>query len=72
MQAGEINVEDKYHPATKHLGSAWARYDEWYAFRDIPRPHLHVLLTGDEASYEGGKLLIPVAQRGRPEQVTIR
>lgn len=56
VQTGEINVEDQDHPATKHLGATWARCDEWYAFRDNPRPRVHVLLTVDEASYEGGTM----------------
>lgn len=56
VQAGAITVEDNDHPATEHLAATWTRDDEWYAFRDNPRPRVHVLLTVDEASYEGGTM----------------
>jgi type 1 glutamine amidotransferase len=56
VQAGVISVADKDHPATEHLGVTWARCDEWYAFRDNPRPCVRVLLTVDETSYEGGTM----------------
>jgi uncharacterized protein len=56
VQPGTITVVDKEHPATEHLGATWTRCDEWYAFRDNPRPRVHVLLTVDEASYEGGTM----------------
>jgi hypothetical protein len=56
VQAGVITVEDKDHPATEHLGATWTRCDEWYAFRDNPCPRVHVLLTVDETSYEGGTM----------------
>jgi type 1 glutamine amidotransferase len=54
VQPGRIVVEDRSHPATAHLGPAWSRSDEWYNFRDNPRPRVHVLLTLDESSYTGG------------------
>lgn len=56
VQAGAITVEDKSHPATEHLDTTWIRRDEWYAFHDNPRPCVHVLLTVDETSYEGGTM----------------
>lgn len=56
VQAGLITVADQEHPATEHLQTPWIRRDEWYAFRDNPRPRVHVLLTVDEASYEGGTM----------------
>jgi uncharacterized protein len=56
VQPGTITVADKEHPATEHLGETWTRCDEWYAFRDNPRPRVRVLLTVDEASYEGGTM----------------
>lgn len=56
VQPGEITVEDKDNPATSHLGATWTRRDEWYAFTSNPRPRVHVLLTVDEASYEGGTM----------------
>jgi uncharacterized protein len=56
VQPGLITVADPGHPATEHLGSTWARRDEWYAFTGNPRPRVRVLLTVDEASYEGGTM----------------
>ena len=56
VQVAAITVADKDHPATGHLGTTWTRCDEWYAFRDNPRPRVHVLLTLDETSYEGGMM----------------
>jgi type 1 glutamine amidotransferase len=56
VQTATITVEDTGHPATRHLGATWIRADEWYAFRANPRPRVHVLLTVDEASYDGGTM----------------
>ena len=56
VQSGVITVEDKDHPATEHLDPTWTRRDEWYAFTSNPRPRVRVLLTVDEASYEGGTM----------------
>jgi uncharacterized protein len=56
VQAGAITIADKGHPATEHLETPWIRHDEWYAFRDNPRPRVHMLLTVDETSYEGGTM----------------
>jgi uncharacterized protein len=56
VQDAAMVVEDRDHPATRHLGATWARRDEWYAFRANPRPRVHVLLTVDEASYTGGTM----------------
>ena len=56
VQDGAMVVEDRDHPATRHLGATWTRRDEWYAFLANPRPHVHVLLTVDEASYTGGTM----------------
>lgn len=54
VQEGRITVEDREHASTSHLGSTWVRTDEWYDFRTNPRGAAHVLLTLEEASYEGG------------------
>lgn len=56
LQDATIKAEDRAHPATRHLGPAWARHDEWYAFRGNPRPRVRVLLTVDEGSYSGGTM----------------
>lgn len=49
-------MEDGTHPATAHLGSRWEVIDEWYDFRDDPRPRVNVLLAVDESTYEGGAM----------------
>lgn len=54
VQPARVVVEDRDHPATRHLGAEWRRSDEWYDFRRNPRAHVRVLLSVDEASYEGG------------------
>jgi type 1 glutamine amidotransferase len=49
-----LRIEDANHPATAGLGATWMRTDEWYNFKDDPRPRVHVLLTLDEsAGYQG-------------------
>jgi type 1 glutamine amidotransferase len=56
VQTAAIRVEDRAHPATAHLGSTWEWTDEWYEFRANPRPHVHVLLSVDETTYEDGTM----------------
>lgn len=56
VQEAAITVEDRDHPATRHLGAQWTRRDEWYAFVGNPRPRVHVLLTVNETSYDGGTM----------------
>jgi len=56
VQPGRILVEDAHHMSTEHLPPVWERTDEWYNFRTNPRPDVHVLLTSDESSYEGGRM----------------
>jgi uncharacterized protein len=56
IQTATVTVEDPDHPATAQLPTAWAWSDEWYDFRSNPRPHVRVLLTVDEATYEGGAM----------------
>ena len=51
---GQVIVEDKAHPSTKHLGNRWTRSDEWYNFSTNVRGNAHVLLTMDESSYDPG------------------
>ena len=53
---GQVIVEDKAHPSTKHLpGSRWTRSDEWYNFSTNVRGNAHVLLTMDESTYDRGR-----------------
>ena len=47
--AGVI-VEDEAHPATAGLGGGFTINEEFYTFRDNPRPRVHVLLRLDAAS----------------------
>ncbi|MEV6834041.1 ThuA domain-containing protein [Streptomyces sp. NPDC051133] len=56
IQPATVNVEDRAHPATSHLGRTWERTDEWYNYRSNPREHAHVLASLDEASYTGGTM----------------
>ncbi|MCA9297286.1 MAG: ThuA domain-containing protein, partial [Phycisphaerales bacterium] len=53
IQPATITVEQRTHPSTRHLDSTWTRTDEWYDFRDNPRPRVDVLMRLDPASYEG-------------------
>jgi type 1 glutamine amidotransferase len=52
----DVLVEDTAHPATEGLPQTWTRRDEWYNFRQNPRPHVNVLLTLDESTYDGGQM----------------
>lgn len=62
VQAAALQVRDRQNPATRHLGSVWNRTDEWFNLTQH-RSDLHLLLTLDENSYQGGIMgnLHPVA-----------
>ncbi|GAB4016446.1 hypothetical protein GCM10028808_44930 [Spirosoma migulaei] len=53
VQKGTFVVADKNNPATSFLPERWEREDEFYSFKNIS-PALHVLLTIDEKTYQGG------------------
>ncbi|KMS73233.1 Crp/Fnr family transcriptional regulator [Streptomyces viridochromogenes] len=53
-QPGKAVVEDREHPATRHLPAVWDFVDEWYDFRGNPRAAVRVLVCADESSYDGG------------------
>jgi type 1 glutamine amidotransferase len=55
-QTATMTVEDPGHSATSHLPASWTWHDEWYDFQANPRPQVHVLLTVDEATYDGGSM----------------
>lgn len=55
-QTATMTVEDQCHPATSHLPATWTWHDEWYDFRANPRQQVRVLLTVDEATYDGGAM----------------
>ena len=50
---GQVIVEDKAHPSTKHLGSRWTRSDGGIFSTNV-RGNAHVLLTMDESTYDAG------------------
>ncbi|MQY38585.1 hypothetical protein SRB17_65980 [Streptomyces sp. RB17] len=54
LQPGRVVVEDPGHPATRGLPAVWDCTDEWYDFDASPRGRVRVLLSADEASYDGG------------------
>ncbi|MGW7526718.1 ThuA domain-containing protein [Streptomyces sp. NPDC054783] len=54
LQPGRVVVEDPGHPATRGLPAVWDFTDEWYDFEASPRGRVRVLLSADEASYDGG------------------
>jgi type 1 glutamine amidotransferase len=56
LQTATVKVADATHPSTRPLPAAWTRYDEWYNFRAVPSPTVHVLLTIDETTYTGGSM----------------
>jgi type 1 glutamine amidotransferase len=49
-QQAAVLVEDGSHPATAGLGERFAITEEFYTFRDNPRPRVHVLLRLDPSS----------------------
>jgi type 1 glutamine amidotransferase len=50
VQPATVTVEDRAHPTTSGLGSAFSLTEEFYVFRVNPRGAVHVLLTLDPAS----------------------
>ena len=55
QQTATLEVQNHDHPATKHLGATWQRYDEWYNFKAL-NPNVTVLLNLDENTYKGGTM----------------
>ncbi len=43
----QITIEDRFHPSTVGLPAQWTRVDEWYNFRQDPRPNVRVLASVD-------------------------
>ncbi|MES1219701.1 MAG: ThuA domain-containing protein [Bacteroidota bacterium] len=53
-QKANFIIKDKNHPATSFFkDTIWSRTDELYNYKDL-NPDIHVLITIDEKSYEGG------------------
>ncbi|MGH8167048.1 MAG: ThuA domain-containing protein, partial [Woeseiaceae bacterium] len=55
IQDAIVDVTDRKHPSTDMLPLRWERTDEWYNYDRNPRGFVHVLLTLDETTYEGGE-----------------
>ncbi len=55
IQTARLVVEDREHPATRHLAGSWQRTDEWYNFASSPRARVNVLISIDENSYDPEK-----------------
>ncbi|MCH7903115.1 MAG: ThuA domain-containing protein [Armatimonadetes bacterium] len=53
QQEADVILEDREHPATKHLPAVWHRKDEWYDYRVNPRTNVRVLARVDTSTYEG-------------------
>lgn len=49
-----VHVVDATTPSTAKLPLTWQRTDEWYNFATNPSASVHVLLTVDEKTYQGG------------------
>ena len=49
-QQASVIVENGTHPSTRSLGQRFTIEDEFYTFRENPRPHVQVLLRLDPAS----------------------
>ncbi|MEY8020273.1 ThuA domain-containing protein [Muriicola sp. SD30] len=54
QQEATINVVDRAHASTAHLGETWVHFDEWYNFKEL-NPDVKVLMQLDESSYSGGE-----------------
>lgn len=53
VQAGVVKVKDGSNASTSFLPADWERTDEWYSYKKM-YDGVNVLLTLDEASYQGG------------------
>jgi hypothetical protein len=49
-QVGTVIIEDQSHPASVGLGDRFSMMEEFYTFRENPRPRVHVLLRLDAPS----------------------
>ena len=50
VQEATVTVEDTSHPTTSGLGASFRLLEEYYTFRENPRPSVHVLLSLNAAS----------------------
>ena len=49
-QTATVAVEDRTDPTTAGLGASFSLFEEYFTFRENPRPRVHVLLALDPAS----------------------
>src|SRR6185503_5900268 len=49
-ETGTVVVEDASHPATAGIGDRFSLQEEFYTFRENPRPQVRILLRLDAAS----------------------
>lgn len=54
IQDANLKCANKNELCCKHLPEIWTLNEEWYNFKSI-NPAIEVIMTIDEASYEGGK-----------------
>ena len=54
-QRVRVVVEDRTHPATRHLGTSFVVTDEIYTFKHFDRKKTHVLMRLDNASVDISK-----------------
>jgi type 1 glutamine amidotransferase len=50
-QMGTLKLENRTFPATKNLPASFKLTDEWYEWKENPRPNVTVLGTADETTY---------------------
>ncbi|MCB9315195.1 MAG: ThuA domain-containing protein [Lewinellaceae bacterium] len=55
VEEARLQVQNREHPATRHLDAEWSRRDEWFNLHDLD-PGVEVLLTLDETSCQGGTM----------------
>jgi type 1 glutamine amidotransferase len=55
-QPATVDVIDHHHSSTSMLPDHWIRTDEWYNFATNPRDSVHVLMTVNEKTYQGGNM----------------
>jgi type 1 glutamine amidotransferase len=51
-EAAIVHVEDPSCPAIRGIGHGDVLVDEWYGFHENPRPHVNVVATVDESTYQ--------------------
>ena len=56
VQEARVVVQAAGNPVVSFLPKPWQHRDEWYNFRINPRGRAEILLSVDEASYEGGTM----------------